>query len=143
MIRETLVPGIVLTFGGVYYLSVRELPQESTVFPYFLMGLMPVLIVLILAQEYRKSVADRAKTTNSEKTPTSAKADLKSPAIVFVGSIGYLFIFSLLGFLAASFAYIFFIMIYFGIRPTRSAITSALFTAALYVVFRQMFFVDL
>ena len=148
LIRETLVPGIVLIFGVVYYLSIRGLPQESTVFPFFLMGLMPILVVLIMAQEYRKSIADQAETVEPEKaparkTPTGARVGFKAPAIVFGGSIGYLIVFSLLGFLVASFAYVFFIMVYFGNKPIKSAVTSALFAAALYIVFRHMFFVDL
>ncbi len=143
LIREALVPGILLVFGVIYYLSVHDLPKHSTVFPFFLMIVMPLLIVMMFLQEYRERSARGSDTDDSENAVEKAPVDLKAPAVVFAGSVGYLLIFSLAGFLVASASYVFFIMVYFGINPVRSAITSAVFTAALYVVFAKMFLVDL
>lgn len=143
LIREALVPGILIVFGVIYYLSVKDLPKLSTVFPFFLMIVMPLLIVMIFVQEYREMSAHGSDADDPKKADKKALADFKAPAVVFAGSIGYLLLFSLAGFLVASASYVFFIMVYFGINPVRSAITSGLFTAALYVVFAKMFLVDL
>ncbi len=142
-IREALVPGILVVFGVIYYLSVHDLPRQSTVFPFFLMIVMPLLIVMIFVQEYRESPAAGSDADDAENAVKKTPADFKAPAVVFAGSIGYMLLFSLAGFFVASFSYVFFIMVYFGINPVRSAITSGVFTAALYVVFAKMFLVDL
>ena len=143
LIRETLVPGILVVFGVIYYLSVHDLPKHSTVFPYFLMIVMPLLIVMIFVQEYRERSAQGSDADDPNSAVKTAPVEFKAPAVVFAGAIGYLLLFSLAGFLVASFSYVFFIMVYFGTNPVRSAITSAVFTAALYVVFAKMFLVDL
>ncbi len=143
LIRETLVPGILVVFGVIYYLSVHDLPRHSTVFPYFLMIVMPLLIVMIFVQEYRERPARGRGTDDPETVANKTPTNFKAPAVVFGGSIGYLLLFSWAGFLVASVAYVFFITVYFGISPVRSAIISVGFTAALYVVFAKMFLVDL
>jgi hypothetical protein len=139
LIREALVPGILVVFGIIYYFSVHDLPKHSTVFPYFLMIVMPVLIVLIFVQENREMSA-RGENTSAPKTFT---ADFKAPAVVFAGSIGYLLLFFFAGFLAAATIYVFSITVYFGTKPVKSAIISVAFTVALYVVFGKIFLVDL
>ena len=143
LIREALVPGILVVFGIVYYLSVRDLPKHSTVFPFFLMIVMPLLIGMIFVQEYRERSAHGSDADEPKNADKKAPADFKAPAVIFGGSLGYLLLFSLAGFFVASVSYVFFVMVYFGINPVRSAITSGLFTAALYVVFAKMFLVDL
>ena len=143
LIKETLVPGILVVFGVIYYLSVQDLPKHSTVFPFFLMIVMPLLIVMIFVQEYRERPAHGSDADDPKNAVEKAPAEFKAPAVVFAGAIGYLLLFSLAGFLVASFSYVFFIMVYFGTNAVRSAITSAVFTAALYVVFAKMFLVDL
>lgn len=143
LIRETLVPGILVVFGVIYYFSVQGLPEQSTVFPFFLMIVMPLLIVMIFVQEYRERSAQESDADDPKNAVKKAPTDFKAPTVVFAGSIGYLLLFSLAGFFVASFSYIFFIMVYFGTKPVRSAITSALFTTALYVVFAKIFLVDL
>lgn len=144
VVGELLVPGIVVVFGVVYFFTVRGLPQESTVFPYVLMLLMPILAVLILLQEYRKGRGETESATEAGgKRVVSGWEGIKAPAVVFGGSVGYLAIFSLSNFLVASFVFMGFIMIYFGIKPVKSAVISVLFTATMYVVFGQAFSVDL
>jgi hypothetical protein len=143
LIKETLVPGILVVFGVIYYFSVQGLPKHSTVFPFFLMIVMPLLIVMILVQEYRERPAAGSDADDAENAVKKTLADFKAPAVVFAASIGYVLLFSLAGFFVASFSYILFIMVYSGITLVRSAITSAVFTAALYVVFAKMFLVDL
>jgi hypothetical protein len=137
VIGELLVPGIMVVFGVIYFFSMRGLPQESTVFPYVLMVLMPILVVLILVQEFHRGRGETASEAEKDRGRIAA------PGVVFLGSIGYLVIFSLSHFVVASFVFMAFIMIYFGIKPAKSFIVSAVFTGAMYVVFGQMFFVDL
>ncbi len=143
LIREALVPGILVVFGVIYYFSVLDLPKHSTVFPFFLMIVMPLLIVMIFLQEYRERSARGRDGDDPENAVEKAPVDFKAPAVIFAGAIGYLLLFSLAGFLVASASYVFFIMVYFGIKPVRSAVTSVVFTAALYIVFAKMFLVDL
>ena len=107
------------------------------------MIVMPLLIVMIFVQEYRERSAQGSDADDPNNAVKTTPVDFKAPAVVFAGAIGYLLLFSLAGFLVASFSYVFFIMVYFGTNPVRSAITSAVFTAALYVVFAKMFLVDL
>ncbi len=137
------MPGILVVFGVIYYFSVHDLPKLSTAFPFFLMIVMPLLIVMMFLQEYRERSARGSDADDLENAVEKTLVDLKAPAVVFTGSIGYLLLFSLAGFLVASSSYVFFIMVYFGIKPVRSALTSVVFTAALYVVFAKMFLVDL
>ena len=143
LIREIFVPGIIVVFGLVYYLSVHDLPRHSTLFPYFLMIVMPLLIVMIFIQEYRERKPRGEEPDYPQNAVKTTLMEFKAPAVIFAGSIGYLLVFSLAGFLVASPLFVFFIMVYFRINPVRSAITSVVFTATLYVVFGKMFLVDL
>ena len=143
LIREIFVPGIIVVFGLVYYLSVHDLPRHSTLFPYFLMIVMPLLIVMIFIQEYRERKPRGEEPDDPQNAVKTTLMEFKAPAVIFAGSIGYLLVFSLAGFLVASPLFVFFIMVYFRINPVRSAITSVVFTATLYVVFVKMFLVDL
>lgn len=144
MVGELLVPGIVIVFGVIYYFSVAGLPQESTVFPYVLMVLMPILAVLILLQEYRRHRSGSESTAEAAKEEAvKAIEDIKAPALVYAASIGYLVIFYLSNFIVASFVFMAFVMIYFRIGLMKSLGISALFTVVMYVVFGKAFLVDL
>ena len=50
LLKELIVPGILGVFGLAYAIDILGLPVESTVFPHFLMILMPVLGVLIMVR---------------------------------------------------------------------------------------------
>ena len=86
LIREALVPGILVVFGVIYFLSVHDLPKHSTVFPYFLMIVMPLLIVMMFVQEYHERSARWSDSDDPENTVEKAPVDLKAPAVVFAGS---------------------------------------------------------
>ena len=47
-IKELFIPAVVVVYGISYYLTTNQLAEESIVFPYFLLALMPVFIVLIV-----------------------------------------------------------------------------------------------
>lgn len=140
-IRETLVPGLFIVFWVVYAVSVRGLPKESTVFPHFLMAVMLLLLVVIVVQEFLRG--RRAAPAAADSGAEAAPIRMGPPTVVYAASILFLVVFWLTNFIIASIVYTNLVMIYFGIKPVKSVILSLGFTAAMYVVFGKMFFVNL
>ncbi len=137
--KELIVPGVVVAFGLAYAVDIRGLPTESTVFPYFLMILMPLLVVLILWQEWRHLRA----TTTGETAGEDDQPSLKAPLIVLSASVGYVALYAVSHFLIATFVYMVAVTVIFGVKPLKAAVIAAGVAGSFYVLFGEFFLVDL
>jgi hypothetical protein len=133
---ELLVPALVALFGSVYFVSVRELPRESTVFPHTLLIGMLVLGVLVLAREAGGDGATR-------EAGAGWMAGLGRPALILAGSVGYLLLFQSAGFVVAGCAFMAVMMLLLRIRPWVALLLPLPFVGGMYLLFSKLFYVDL
>jgi len=146
-IKELFIPAVVVVYGISYYLTTNQLAEESIVFPYFLLALMPVFIVLIVIGEYRKSKGAKA----AQGDDTIAAADsfaaavlvYRNPAILIGSASVYLALFSFTNFLISTFVYLFFTMTILRVQWLKSGIIAVAFTFSLYYIFAKLFAVPL
>ena len=140
--KELIVPGVVVVFGLAYAVDIHGLPTESTVFPYFLMILMPLLAVLIMLQEWRYQ---RATATGEapDAAGEAAHPSLKAPLIVLSASVGYVALYAVCHFLIATFVYMVAVTMIFGVKPLKAAVIAAGIAGSFYVLFGEFFLVDL
>lgn len=130
---EALIPGLLVAFGTVYFVTTTGLPIESTVFPRFLMIVMFVLAILIGATAIIQGEGSKPLTMDATRRP----------ALVLLCSVGFLVLFTLLGFIPASIIFLFALMALLGVTPVRAGVIAVLFTLAMYGVFGKLFLVDL
>lgn len=139
---EVWVPVIVLVFGAAYYHATRELPELSVAFPRFLMILSLVLIVVILAIEWRKG--DTASRATAQKTSfTTALIALRNPAIVLGSAVLYLALFMATNFTIASLVYLAGSMFALRVHWAKAIAIACGFTFGLYGVFGYLFEVQI
>ena len=141
VLKELWVPALVVAYGALYYADTRGLPEQSTLFPSFLMVAMPILGALVLLDEARKA---RARPD----APGSGAGDgglaaLRRPALVFGFALGYLALFASAGFLVASPAFLLASMLALRVRWPKALAVAVAFTGVLYLVFAEGFGVRL
>ena len=134
-LSELLVPGIVLVFGVVFHVETAGYPFESLVFPWFLMGILPVLAGLVLFTEHRR----QASAAADRGTSASLLAELRAPAILLSACVGYLLVFRVTGFLVATVLFLALTMIALGARWPVAGIVAVAFSLSLYAVFGVLF----
>jgi len=139
---EVWVPAIVLVFGVAYYHATRELPELSIAFPRFLMILSLVLIVVILAIEWRKG-SNASGATAQESSFTSALVALRNPAIVLASAVLYLFLFMATNFAIATLVYLAGSMVALRVHWAKAVAIACGFTFGLYGVFGYLFEVQI
>jgi putative tricarboxylic transport membrane protein len=137
-LKETIVPGLFAVFAVVYLVTTRDLPIESTVFPRFLIAVMLMIAAVILFQTFMRP---RAAAEDQPGAVTVAEA--WRPVLVLAASAGYLALFSIAGFIPASFVFLAVLMPLLGVPLLRAIVIAAVFTAALYLVFGELFLVNL
>ena len=146
-VKELLIPAVVVAYGIAYYLATNRLAEESVVFPYFLLVLMPVFIVLIVAGEYRKARQAKASQGDVPSATEGSFADAvlvyRNPAILIGTASVYLVLFVFTNFLVSTTVYLFAAMTILGVRWLKSAIIAGAFTFALYYIFATLFSVPL
>ncbi|MDP6788213.1 MAG: tripartite tricarboxylate transporter TctB family protein [Rhodospirillales bacterium] len=146
-IKELFIPAVVVVYGISYYLATNHLAEESIVFPYFLLALMPVFIVLIVIGEYRKEKDAKAAQGDGPIAVAGSLADAvlvyRNPAILIGTAAVYLLLFVLTNFLVSTTIYLFLTMAILRVPWIKSAIIAAGFTFALYYIFAHLFAVPL
>ena len=146
-IKELFIPAVVVVYGISYYLATNHLAEESVVFPYFLLALMPLFIVLIVLGEYRKARYAKAAEGDGTAGPEGASMDAvlvyRNPAILIGTAAVYLLLFVLTNFLVSTTIYLFLTMAILRVPWIKSAIIAAGFTFALYYIFAHLFAVPL
>lgn len=139
---EVWVPIIVLVFGAAYYHATRELPDLSVAFPQFLMVLSLVLIVVILAIEWRKG-GNAPETAAQGKSFTAALLTLRNPAIVLGSAVLYLVLFIATNFATATVIYLAGSMVALRVHWAKAIAIACGFTFGLYGVFGYLFEVQI
>ncbi len=139
---EVWVPVIALVFGAAYYHATRELPELSIAFPRFLMILSLVLIVVILAIEWRKSYT-ASEATGQKLTFTAALIALRNPAIVLGSAVLYLVLFIATNFAIATLIYLVGSMAALRVHWAKAIAIACGFTFGLYGVFGYLFEVQI
>ena len=143
VLKEAFVPLVVCVYWLVYFLTTRGLPRETTVFPYFLMVMMPIVAVMILIGEYRKTRGTDPKDTGKRQSLTEFAVTLRNPAILYVLSVLYLILFIYTNFLISTTVYLAATMLIFKEPWLKSAIIGVGLAVSLYVVFGVIFKVPL
>ena len=143
-IKELFVPAVVVGYGVAYYFTTNHLAEQSIIFPYFLLLLMPVFIVLIVVGEFGKARAAKADA------PVAAGGSLadavlvyRNPAILIGTASVYLLLFVFTNFLVSTIIYLFATMTILRVAWLKSAIIAAAFTFSLYYIFATLFAVPL
>ena len=134
ILKELLVPVFFGVFSVVYYLTTNSFAPQSIVFPYAVMAIMPVLAVLIVFSEYRKSRSSPAPE------PT---VSLVKPAIIFGLSSAYFVVFIFTHYLVATAIFLATTMISLKVPWRKSVVIAVLFSVFLYVVFGKIFLVPI
>jgi hypothetical protein len=146
-VKELFIPAVVIVYGISYYLTTNRLAEESIVFPYFLLALMPVFIVLIVAGEYRKARDAKASQGGAPIAPEGSLVDAvlvyRNPMILIGTASVYLVLFAFTNFLVSTIVYLFATMTILGVQWLKSAIIAAAFTFSLYYIFATLFAVPL
>ena len=143
VLKEAFVPLVVCVYWLVYFLTTRGLPRETTVFPYFLMVMMPIVAVMILIGEYRKTRGSDAKDTGKRQSLTEFAVTLRNPAILYGVSVLYLILFIYTNFLISTTVYLTGTMLIFKEPWLKSAMIGVGLAVSLYVVFGVIFKVPL
>ncbi len=143
VLKEAFVPLVVCVYWLVYFLSTRGLPRETTVFPYFLMVVMPLVGVMILIGEYRKTRSTDPKDAGKRRSLSEFAVTLKNPAILYGLSVFYLILFIYTNFLISTTVYLTGTMMIFKEPWLKSAIIGVGLAVSLYVVFGVIFMVPL
>jgi hypothetical protein len=143
VLKEAFIPALTCLYGLVYFMTIQELPRESTVFPYFLMILMPFLGIMILIGVYRKSRKAEEKPAAQGPSLFQFIVSLKNPAIIYGLSIAYLVVFIFTNFLISTAIYLTGTMIIMREPWLKALIIGVGFSVALWVVFGQIFMVPI
>lgn len=137
-LNELWVPAIVIAYGVAYYLTTRDLPDESIAFPRFLTLLLLVLAVIVVATAIRgKWHAD--KESDAARSPMQILVGLRNPAIVFGTAVVYLALFAAFGFVIATIVYLLGAMLALRVRWLPAAAIAVGFAFGLYGVFGYLF----
>ncbi len=139
LFKELLVPGIVFIFGLLFYVETRGYPFESLVFPWFLMGIMPVLAGLVLFAEFRRQVAAGDSEGDEAAVSAALLRELRAPAILVAACVGYLIVFTFTNYLIATALFLATTMLVLGVRWLPAVIIAGLFSFSLYFVFGILF----
>ena len=137
VVKNYLFAVLSLIFAIAYWISAKELPEDSLTFSY------PVLFCLIplLIWNIAKSVVDFRKTLADQQTPEKEKWDCslhitKPKMIVTLATIAYIALLSVGGFLLCTALYLGGLAWYLGIRRPIKLITFVvLYTAVVYAIF--------
>ena len=143
VLKEACIPLVVCVYWLVYFFTTRGLPRETTVFPYFLMVMMPIVAVMILIGEYRKTRGIDPKDTGKRQSLTEFAVALRNPAILYGVSVLYLILFIYTNFLISTTVYLIGTMLIFKEPWLKSAIIGVGLAVSLYVVFGVIFKVPL
>ena len=139
VLKEAFVPLVVCVYWFVYFFTTRGLPRESTIFPYFLMVVMPLIAIMILIGEYRKGRGSHIEETENKASFTNTVLSFKNPATLYVLSILYLVLFIMTNYLISTTIYLIGTMIVFK-EPWRKSIVIGIgLSVSLYLVFGVLF----
>jgi hypothetical protein len=139
VLKEAFVPLVVCIYWLVYYLTTKGLPKESTIFPYFLMVIMPFMAIMILIKEYRERRGVNPDPTKKRRSFEEIALSYKNPAILYLLSILYLILFIFTNYLISTAIYLIGAMIIFKEPWHRSIVIGVGLAISLYVVFGVIF----
>lgn len=125
VLREALIPLVLLISAGTYWWMTRALPSASTVFPYVIMGFMAVMGVAIIVKEFLTSGSDRKD---------DPLVTWRAPALLVL-SAGFVAMFVQIGFVPAALIFLCTSYIVLGTKPLLAVIVAASLTGAYYLLF--------
>ena len=136
---EYLFLGAILLYIAYFYRSISGFSRKATTWPYILMALMLVMIVLVALNTYWDAQRRARNASEAEEKSKSLRQNVEDlkPILIQIASIAlYIFLLRELGFLLCTFLFTFSQVWYFSEKKAKMALFSAgITTAFFYLLF--------
>lgn len=121
---------VFLLIGLIFFINTFNLPENSRMYPRFMIGIMLFLSILLFIKTLLKS-----QSSKSWKDMVIG-IQWKRFSFVLIGGIVYLFFINTLGFFVSTFLYLFITMIYLKANRTAIMISIPSFLIVLFLIFK-------
>jgi hypothetical protein len=129
LLRELPVPVFVAIFSAVYFFSTKKHDFSVTGYPYVVIGVIQILLILILRNVFR----------NAESSDCKNEKDLRIPNVLalILSALCYLILIPRLGYYASTLLLLVILMVFFKVRSSLFLFAVPIgYVALSYIVFR-------
>jgi len=127
-----------LAFVAAYFISTASLPHEAKSFPYVILALMVLCIIVLLYRAVQKYLQER-RAAPQEGAPQGKKAGVNHTLIVLafiiVLSAVYVSLWKPIGFELSTVLYLLISMLVLKVKPLKAVIIAVAGMICLYIVF--------
>lgn len=131
VLREVMIPGLILVTLSVYYWQTKHLPVTSAIFPYVVMTAMGVIAIAIILKAAIRAYLASGVAQSIEPAESNL---LRVPVMVAL-SAAFVGLFYNFGFLIATPVFLIAAFLFLGVKPLSALIVGVCGTAVYYLLF--------